>query len=62
MKEYMVRLKASVYYDVKIEAQEEDGAQGIAINKFAELIDQVKLPSPLAFDYIETWEIEEENN
>lgn len=58
MNNYTVRLKTTVYYDVEIEGYDESHAEEMAVEKFADLIDPVKLPSPLEFDVIEAWEIE----
>jgi len=59
MAKYLVQLKSSIYFDVEIEAPDDERAETLGIEQFGELLDQVKLPLPLEFDAIEMWQIQE---
>jgi len=59
MAKYLVQLKSSIYFDVEIEAPDDERAEELGIEQFGELLDQVKLPLPLEFDAIEMWQIQE---
>jgi len=59
MAKYLVQLKSSIYFDVEIEAPDDERAETLGIEQLAELLDQVKLPLPLEFDAIEMWQIQE---
>jgi hypothetical protein len=59
MTKYLVQLKSSIYFDVEIEAPDDERAEALGIEQFGELLDQVKLPLPLEFDAIEMWQIQE---
>jgi len=59
MAKYLVQLKSSIYFDVEIEAPDDERAETLGIKQFGELLDQVKLPLPLEFDAIEMWQIQE---
>jgi|CryBogDrversion2_4_1035264.scaffolds.fasta_scaffold33282_4 hypothetical protein len=60
MAKYLVQLKTTIYLDLEVEAVDEEQAEQVGINEFAELIDPVELPMPLEFDRIEAWEIQEQ--
>jgi len=59
MAKYTVRLKATIYYDVDIEAPDQESADHRGTKQLSELLDSVELPEPLQIDFIEVWEIEE---
>lgn len=59
MAKYLVRCKASVYYDVEVEAEDEMFAEDEGTNKLGQLLEPVMLPSPLEWEGFEAWEIEE---
>jgi hypothetical protein len=59
MTKYLVQLKSSIYFDVEIEAPDDEKAEELGIEQLAELLDSVKLPMPLEFDAIEMWQIQE---
>ena len=59
MAKYLVQLKSSIYFDVEIEAPDDERAEELGIEQVGELLDQVKLPLPLEFDAIEMWQIQE---
>jgi hypothetical protein len=58
MSKYLVRCKASVYYDVEIEVQEKWDAEAEGLDAFSNLLDNAPLPSPLEWDSVEVWEVE----
>lgn len=61
MAKYLVRCKASVYYDVEVEADDEMFAEDLGVGELAELIEDLDLPSPLEWEGFEAWEVEELN-
>jgi hypothetical protein len=50
MSKYLVRCKASVYYDVEIETKEKWDAEAEGLDMF---------PSPLEWEGAEVWEVDE---
>lgn len=59
MAKYLVRCKASVYYDVEVEAEDEWFAEELGLSKLGELTETAVLPEPLSWDNYESWEIQE---
>ena len=59
MAKYLVRCKASVYYDTEVEADDEMFAEDLGVGDLAELLNQVDLPNPLEWEVLEAWEVEE---
>lgn len=59
MAKYLVRCKASVYYDVEVEADDEWFAEELGLSKLGELTETATLPEPLSWDNYESWEIQE---
>jgi hypothetical protein len=62
MSKYTVRCKASVYFDVKIETKDKWDAEAEGLDTFSNLLDDAPLPSPLEWEGVEVWEVEEETN
>jgi len=58
MTKYLVRCKASVYFDIEMEAQEKWDAESEGLDAFGNLLDNAPLPSPLEWDSVEVWEVE----
>jgi hypothetical protein len=58
MSKYLVRCKASVYFDIEMEAQEKWDAESEGLDAFGNLLDNAPLPSPLEWDSVEVWEVE----
>jgi hypothetical protein len=58
MTKYLVRCKASVYYDIELETQEKWDAETEGLTSFSNLLDNAPLPSPLEWDSVEVWEVE----
>jgi hypothetical protein len=52
-------MKAEIYLNIEVGADDKDMAEDLAVSKFAELIDKVTLPSPLEFESIEAWEVKQ---
>jgi hypothetical protein len=61
MSKYTVRCKASVYFDVDIETKERWDAEAEGLDIFGNLLDDTTLPSPLEWESVEVWEVEEED-
>jgi len=59
MAKFLVRMKAEIYLNIEVGADDKDMAEDLAVSKFAELIDKVTLPSPLEFESIEAWEVKQ---
>lgn len=60
MSKYTVRCKASVYFDVDIETKDKWDAEAEGLDIFGNLLDDAPLPSPLEWEGVEVWEVEEE--
>jgi hypothetical protein len=60
MSKYTVRCKASVYFDVDVETKERWDAESEGLDIFGNLLDATTLPSPLEWEGVEVWEVEEE--
>lgn len=58
MSKYTVRCKASVYFDVDVEASEKWDAEAEGLDIFGNLLDDAPLPSPLEWESVEVWEVE----
>jgi hypothetical protein len=58
MSKYLVRCKASVYFDIEMETQEKWDAEAEGLDAFGSLLDNAPLPSPLEWDSVEVWEVE----
>lgn len=58
MSKYLVRCKASVYFDIEMETQEKWDAEAEGLDAFGNLLDNAPLPSPLEWDSVEVWEVE----
>jgi len=59
MSKYLVRCKASVYYDVEIETNEKWDAEAEGLDSFGNILDDCKLAMPLEWEGVEVWEVEE---
>lgn len=59
MAKYLVRCKASVYYDVEVEAKDKSDARDMGEGELAELLDEASLPNSLEWEGLEAWEVEE---
>ena len=59
MSKYLVRCKASVYYDVEIETKEKWDAEAEGLDMFGNLLDEATLPIPLEWEGAEVWEVDE---
>lgn len=62
MSKYTVRCKASVYFDVEIETKDKWDAETEGLDTFSNLLDDAPLPSPLEWESVEVWEVEEETD
>lgn len=62
MSKYLVRCKASVYYDVEIETKEKWDAESEGLDTFSNLLDDCNLATPLDWEGVEVWEVEEEED
>jgi len=62
MSKYTVRCKASVYFDVEIETKDKWDAEAEGLDTFSNLLDDAPLPSPLEWESVEVWEVEEETD
>lgn len=59
MAKYLVRCKASVYYDTEVEAEDKLDARDIGEGELSELLDEASLPNSLEWEGLEAWEVEE---
>lgn len=59
MNKYLVRLKASVYYDVEVYADDELTAVDEGEQNFFKILNASSLDSPLEWENVDVWEVEE---
>jgi hypothetical protein len=59
MKRYTVRVKSTIYYDADITTLDEESAKESGIHILHKMLENTMLPTPLEFDLIEVWDIEE---